>query len=93
MASASFKSLAKKTNERFQKGEDETLPCTFSGFHLERGWGRCPAAEPELLLAEVREAASGLVFLSTPFDAYATGLACEYSPGLPVRNITTGAGH
>ncbi len=32
-----FLQLAKKTNERFQMGEDEHIPCTFSGFSLARG--------------------------------------------------------
>ena len=35
--SPEFCQLAKKTNESFQMGEDEHVPCTFSGFSLARG--------------------------------------------------------
>lgn len=31
-----FKRHAAQTNDRFEMGPDETLPCTFSGFHLSR---------------------------------------------------------
>ena len=35
--SPGFRQMAKKTNERFQMGEDEHIPCTFSCFSLTHG--------------------------------------------------------
>lgn len=35
--SPDFRERLKKTNERFDVGEDEKLPCYFSGFSIARG--------------------------------------------------------
>lgn len=36
-----FRELSRKTHERFWVGDDEYLPCTFSGFHLEQDKDGC----------------------------------------------------
>ncbi len=39
--SPAIRTLSRKTHERFQMGEDEKIPCTFSGFSFERNKDGC----------------------------------------------------
>ncbi len=63
--SSELKSVPAKTHDRFDMGDDETLPCTLCCFHLSLGEGNCLEQDQNFYLTKLEH-----IPLDVPFSAF-----------------------
>ena len=61
-----FRELLRKTHERFEMGEDQSIPCTFSGFHLEDGKEGCITQHQNMFLRRLEHLPLYAMFMDFP---------------------------
>lgn len=88
-----FREIFTATNRRFQMGADEEVLSIFSVFGpgpLQRWYSR---AEPAFLLEEAGISVSSSVIQVVQVNANELGLVSQHKTGMPVRNLSSCAGH